>query len=225
MTANLSADLAARLRAHHFHPTAAWLTAFVASARPSTPLPALTQTAQFRLLATDITASLSRTESGVFPRDVHDAHKAAWSLAGPLVVQVLDVLDVGHSCWAQVEALEARDRGEATKGREIVRVVPGEVDAPGQADPAAAPSAGPHKVLLQDVGGVRVWALELRSVDGVNVGMMIGCKLLLKNVAVARGVLLLEPACVTVLGGKVESWHKLWVQDRLERLKKAAAAG
>lgn len=40
------------------HPNPTWLASFLASQRPNTPLPALVQTAKFRLLASDITSTL-----------------------------------------------------------------------------------------------------------------------------------------------------------------------
>ena len=103
-----------------------------------------------------------------------------------------------------------------------MRVVPGEVEANG--DAASTASTGPHKLLLQDSKGTKVYALEMRNIDGVGTNMNIGCKSVLRNITVARGVILLEPGNVTVLGGKIEPLHKAWREGRLERLKTAASA-
>ena len=48
--------------------------------------------------------------------------------------------------------------------------------------------------------------------------------MVLRNVTVARGVLLLEPETTTILGGKIEDLHKVWVEGRKAELKAAIAA-
>lgn len=109
---------------------------------------------------------------------------------------------MSKSRWEQIEAIEALKRGEGTKGREIIRVTATE-----EGDNAGATvqeGGGPHKLLLQDTAGKRVYGIELKGLEGVGLGMSIGCKMVLKNALVARGVVLLEPATAIVLGGKIE---------------------
>ncbi|KAK4100364.1 hypothetical protein N658DRAFT_497361 [Parathielavia hyrcaniae] len=83
-----------------------------------------------------------------------------------------------------------------------------------------------HKLLVQDCKGQTVHALELRRVDRLAVGKtFIGEKILLRaGTVVARGVVLLDPALCVVLGGKVEVWHRAWVDGRLARLREAVGA-
>lgn len=87
-----------------------------------------------------------------------------------------------------------------------------------------------HKLTLQDPSGQRLYALELKRIEEIAVpqfvsgkmvgGTPIGCKLLLKKgTKVARGVVLLEPGMVRVLGGRVEGWGRVWEQGRLERMR------
>jgi RecQ-mediated genome instability protein 1 len=64
--------------------------------------------------------------------------------------------------------------------------------------------------------------LDLRNVQGVDVGMSIGAKLVLRDVSVARGVIMLEPRCVEVLGGKVDAWDRKWREERKKVLKEKA---
>lgn len=143
-------------------------------------------------------------------------------------MQVLDIEDIGRSRWSQVEALEAQERGETTKGREVVRVLPPEEGSDAATAAASATavgeskSAGPHKLLLQDAKGTKVYGLELKGVQGVSIGMAIGAKLVLRDVSVARGVVLLEPRCVEVLGGKVDAWDRKWREERKKVLKEKA---
>lgn len=129
---------------------------------------------------------------------------------------------MSRSRWEQIEAIEALERGEGTKGREIIRVPPPEEDAESKA--TLNKGGGPHKLLLQDVKGIRAYGIELKAVEGVGLGMSIGCKIVLKNVAVARGVILLEPATTTMLGGKIEALHKTWKESRKVELKAAIEA-
>ncbi|KAL1654408.1 hypothetical protein SLS61_003008 [Didymella pomorum] len=145
-------------------------------------------------------------------------------MASPIICQVLDIEDIGQSRWSQVEAIEARDRGEMTKGREIVRVIEPEND---DSDQAAAPtqSKGPFKLLLQDAKGLQIYALDLQGVDGLNVNMSMGVKLLLRDIEVRRAVIMLGPGNVQVLGGKLNALDKAWKEGRKDRLIKVANAG
>lgn len=158
-----------------------------------------------------------------------------------MFVQVLDIQDISTSKWSQVELLESERKGETTKGREVIRVLPpagegGENDRGStaatqiQAPPVnnAIPkiSVGPHKVLLQDVKGMRIWGFEFKKVDKIGIGglggggMSIGCKMWLKRgCRVARGMVLLEPSTCSVLGGKIEGLDKSWREGREQRLR------
>lgn len=138
------------------------------------------------------------------------------------MVQVLQVEDMSKSRWEQIEAIEALERGEGTKGREIIRVAPTEENE--ENDDNINRSGGPHKLLLQDAKGERIFGIELRIVEGVGLGMSIGAKLVLRNASVARGVVLLEPTTTTMLGGKIEELHKAWKENRKNDLRAAIEA-
>lgn len=223
MANNLLAELSTHLQSRHLHPTPAWLQSFTAGIRPTTPLPALKQTALFRLLATDITTTLVAPPTTIFPGDILNARIQSRHLAGPVVCQVIDVEDIGHSRWSQVETIEAKERGETTKGREVVRVIP-DADAQPDVQPDID-SKGPFKLLLQDAKGAKVYAFDLKGIAGINMGMSIGIKVLLRNCEVRRGVVMLEPGGLQILGGKIEALDKIWKEGRKERLISAANAG
>ncbi|TVY24837.1 hypothetical protein LHYA1_G004994 [Lachnellula hyalina] len=141
--------------------------------------------------------------------------------------------NIGRSKWDQILDLEAERKGERVKGREVIRVLPTQENELGStastqaiANPTAANAAvsnkGPFKVLLQDMKGQQVYGFEVKGVDklGYPPGMNIGCKVMLKKgCKVARGMVLLEPACVVVLGGKIEALDKGWREGREERLR------
>lgn len=216
---DLSTSISTHLASKHLKPTQAWLNSFLSTIRASTPLPALQKTALFRLLATDLTTSLQPSPSSTLPPNIADPTIQELRLPGPIPVQVLDIEDVGRSRWSQLEALEAAERGETRRGHEVIRVIPEEGTA---APPASAASVGPHKLLLQDAKGTKVFAFELNDMPGLELGMGIGAKLVLKGLLVARGVVMLELGSVEVLGGKVEAWEKKWQGERKAKLKERA---
>lgn len=222
-TSQLAAQVGAQLAStKNLAPTQQWLTAFMNTQKTTTPLPALTQTASFRLLSSDITTSISADASQCLPLDIHNVEIKERRLQGPIVLQLLGIEDMSKSRWEQIEAIEALERGEGTKGREIIRVTNTE-----EADDSGAnvnKGGGPHKLSLQDSCGTRIFGIELQEVRGVGLGMSIGCKLVLKNAVVARGVVLMEPANTTILGGKIEAWHKAWKENRKAELKAAIEA-
>jgi RecQ-mediated genome instability protein 1 len=66
--------------------------------------------------------------------------------------------------------------------------------------------------------------MDLISIQGLDLNINIGAKMLLKDFTVARGVILLEPKNFTIIGGKIEELHKKWREGRMEALKAAARA-
>lgn len=223
--AEVKASITAYLTSKNVPPSTEWLRSFMPSIRLNMPIIALRKTALFRLLASDITQSVDTSgPSSVFPPGTSTPDVREKKLAGPITVQVLDVEDIGRSRWSQVESIEAQERGEMTKGREVIRVVDDETNTDNTATENAA-SPGPHKLLLQDAKGTKVYGLELDGVSGIGVQMAIGSKLVLRDATVARGVVLLEPRGVEILGGKVEAWEKKWRSERKDALKRTAGLG
>lgn len=216
----IAAGISAQLAAKNLPPTPEWMQSFAHSIRPNTPIQALQRTAEFRLLGTDIAHSLLSSPSNTFPAGITNPNVKDQRIPGPVPVQVLDIEDIGRSRWSQVEAIEMEERGETRKGHEVIRVVPDEEDN-SDPNPSTTPS-GPHKLLLQDAKGNKVYAFELDNVTGIDISMAIGSKLVLKDFAVARGVIMLTTRGTTVLGGKVDAWDKKWREDRKKVLKEKA---
>ncbi|TVY58717.1 RecQ-mediated genome instability protein 1 [Lachnellula cervina] len=200
------------------------------------PLSSLSATARLRLLSADISApTILSPTNGSFPQNISDVRVKEKVLGQDIPVQVIDIEDIGRSKWDQILDLEAERKGERVKGREVIRVLPTQENENGSTastqaivSPAAANAVvsnkGPFKVLLQDMKGQQVYGFELKRVDklGYPPGMNIGCKVMLKKgCKVARGMVLLEPACVVVLGGKIEALDKGWREGREERLRLA----
>lgn len=196
---------------------------------PTPPLPSLTQTALFRLLASDFTISLSKADcNSLLPTDINDASTKERRLSGDVPVQMLSVEDVGSSKWSQIEAMERIERGEEVRGREIVRTV--DVDSAnargaGAASTTAVSSRGPHKFVLQDAKGTKLVAFEKEKIAKMGLGdkeCLIGMKVVVKKGAVVRrGIVMLSTSNVSVLGGKVDAWDEAWKKDAKKRLMDA----
>ena len=101
----------------------------------------------------------------------------------------------------------------------IYRINTDTIAANGTACIGNTSSNGPHRLVLQDAASTNAVGIELKPVDGIRIGKLpIGAKMILRNMTVARGMLLLTPDCVTVLGGKIESLDQEWRRMRKTRL-------
>lgn len=218
-----------------------WLNTFLASSQRNIPTSALIKTALFRVLASDFRESLSTTASSQFPVDISDPNVQERRLPGTIPVQVLDVEDIGTSLWSQVEAIERVERGEAIRGREIVRTIavdenPEGSDNNNASNNGAALNAsgssgyGPHRLILQDAAGTKAVGIEMQRLEGITLEKLaIGAKLVLRNATVARGMVLLNPACAELLGGKIEALDRALREGRkgtlLERITAVVGDG
>ncbi|KAJ2995105.1 hypothetical protein NUW58_g1366 [Xylaria curta] len=230
-------------------PSIAWIKTAMPNRNPLPPLPALIATVKTRFLAADLTnPALFDSPAPAFPPNASNPEVREVKLTWDIPVQVLDIENLSKSKWEQVEELEAIARGEQTRGREIIRLPTGDEEdefaVDGQATQSAingperpglqgkggsAPAAtrsSTHRLVLQDCKGQRLYGLELKRIDRIGIGTLnIGEKFILKRGAIlARGMLLLDPATCTILGGKVEAWQKDWVEGRLTRLREAVEA-
>ena len=215
-------------------PHPAFLTSILSSTR--SPLPALTATAKHRLLSSDFTSDqILAPSTPCFPPNLSSPSVQTTVLGADIPVQVLGIEDLGRSKWEQIESLEMERKGEMTKGREVIRVVaPDAENEPStaatqiQGGRQAEESNGPFKLELQDVRGQKVYGFELKRVEKVGYPpvMGIGCKVVLKKgCRVARGMVLLEPGTVVVLGGRIERAERRWVEGREKALRVAVGEG
>ncbi|GAO48209.1 hypothetical protein SAICODRAFT_83385 [Saitoella complicata NRRL Y-17804] len=181
------------------------------------------------ILSSSVTESID--SPAWFPPNTSEQHET--TLPGPFVVQVAHVREIGESTISQLEKLESYASGETTRGRSIIRniieddgVHGGATQTQGtnatQATDVVGRPVGKHtcKVTFEDGAGRRVYGIEAKAVDSFYVGMNLGCKVILRNIHMLRGVILLKPANVTMLGGKIDSWNDNLLknlQDELER--------
>ncbi|KAG6011066.1 hypothetical protein E4U21_000097 [Claviceps maximensis] len=233
-------------------PSPSFLASLISTRSPTPPLASLAATAKARLLACDLTTSdlIDSSQLSSFPAEILDAAPRVQelSLQRDVCVQVLDIENLASSRWEQIEELEAIERGERTRGRQVIRVTgdgdgsgeneeglaAGRFDAPSAASgpPSTAAAAGPgrnatHRLVVQDHRGQRIYAVELKRMPDMGVATTsIGCKLLLRaGSVVARGIVLLTPETCLLLGGRIDPWHDAWVVSRMARLKEAVGRG
>lgn len=245
---SLAAQINVQLRGHNLPPPSQpWLQALISARDPPPPLPSLVMTAKTRLLASDLTTPGLLDPDSIpnisLPSGITNAAVKETRLGRDIYVQVADIEDLAKSRWEQVEELEAIERGEQTRGREVVRLPANGADVdeaqdgtldgpgpratgPGRAGDQPAPARlasnkATHRLILQDCKGQNVYGLELKRIPRIAIGTLnLGEKILLrKGAVVARGAVLLEPETCHILGGKVDAWQRAWVSTRLARLR------
>ncbi|KAK4068375.1 uncharacterized protein Triagg1_7314 [Trichoderma aggressivum f. europaeum] len=236
-------DLIPQLRrailAQSLPPPSQTLLTTLTSRSPPPPIPSLLATAKARLLASDLTnpsGTVVDPSMPVFPPTLDSATVQESTISQNTHVQVLDIENLSLSRWEQVEELEAIERGERTRGRQVIRVTDEENgEADGSAEQTQASRAGAaasgvanavHRLVLQDGRGKKVFAVELKRIGGIGIGKTyIGEKILLRaGAVVARGTVLLTPETCTLLGGKIDAWHEAWMEGRLARLRESVGA-
>lgn len=241
-TMSLATQLRTQLQNHALPPPSdAWLQTLISSRNPPPPLPSLVMTAKTRLLASDLTTPglLDTNKMSIicFPTAITSPTIKETRLNSHVYAQVIDIENLSRSRWEQLDELEAIERGEQTRGREVIRLPvnndgggdePAATKAPGataqnQAEAAVSAKNATHRLVLQDAKGQKVYGLELVRVPDIAIGTLnIGAKILLKKgTVVARGALLMDPQSTQILGGKIEAWQKAWLDGRLARLKEA----
>ncbi|ROW00223.1 hypothetical protein VSDG_03479 [Cytospora chrysosperma] len=280
-TMSLAGQIRTQLQALNLPPPSTpWLQTLVSARSPPPPLPSLVMTAKTRLLASDLTTpglldpaatatlcfpplttaaattttttTTTTTNNSTSSNSGDNPPPREARLPRDVYVQVLDVEDISRSRWEQVEELESVERGERTRGREVIRLpvngsgggdgnggdeqddgswgAPPPPPQPQQQQGVAAGGSSrnaTHRLVLQDCKGQKVFAVELVRVPRIGVGTLnIGEKILLKRgTVVARGTVLLEPGSCHILGGKVEAWQKAWLEGRLARLRDTVGPG
>lgn len=210
-------------------PSQDWLQSLLTS-RVVPPVPALIATAKIKLSRLDLLTpdlfSSDSLPSSYLPPNIAQPGNKETILKGPVVLQVLEIYDIGKSKWEQIEAIEAIERGEKTKGREIIRDIP-DPESENAEDAFAASiregkgGNGPHKLLLQDYKGTQMYGMEVGPVAKHGIIMAIGCKVVVRNLAVARGVAMLDANNTTVLGGEIKELNEKWIKERKQMLQDA----
>ena len=85
--------------------------------------------------------------------------------------------DIGTSRLAQLEALEKAINDAGPQGRRVVDL-PAEEEREGEEATAEGLNVGKSvcKLLLEDGKGERAYGMEVKPIEGIKVGMSLGCK-------------------------------------------------
>ncbi|KAM7220711.1 putative mediated genome instability protein rmi1 protein [Rhypophila decipiens] len=118
------------LRSHSVPvPSQSWLLSLVQAQSPQATLGALIMTARTRILACDLTTpnllDSAYLSAHTFPIQITSPAATNINeirLNRDVVVQILDIENLNRSRWDQVEELESIERGEQTRGRQVIRL-------------------------------------------------------------------------------------------------------
>ena len=166
-----------------------------------------------------IDSDLADTSVRVITQDYQRLHKTLLKNQctgqAELVLQINALEDVSQSLYSQLDK-------ENTQTRQMV-IEPTQEATQANNNTAAMPvmtnlSKRLLRLTLSD-GHVEMPAMELRPIPELSIHTPIGTKLLIKNAMVQRGMVLLQPENVQVLGGRIKKFEHQDYQYRLrERL-------
>lgn len=143
---------------------------------PTTINPAILATFHTSFLNCSLHQSAS--PQSYLPNSVPSQHNV--SIQGPTLVQVIHVQDIGTSRLAQLEALEKAISEAGPQGRRVVGLPVDEEDDDNRVqdgqDQEISVGKTICKLLLEDGRGERVYGMEVKPIEGIKVGMPLGCK-------------------------------------------------
>lgn len=169
---------------------ASLLTTFTI-APPPPILPAATLST-FYTAFLNSTLQQSASPQSFLPRSLANQHNT--TVSGSTLVQVIHVQDIGTSRLAQLEAVEKALNEAGPQGRRVIDLPVEEEgdDANAQNNPQNEVneeiSVGKSicKLLLEDGKGERVYGMEVKPIEGIKVGMSLGCKVFTSHLMVAE---------------------------------------
>lgn len=137
---------------------------------------------------------------------------------GPILVQILVVIDISKSKYSIIEALKDIKPTSLTQHAEYLKngsnpesiirlqeLVGDDDDLEKKSkDPFKSGYNSIHKLLLQDSKGNLFYAIEQKRMNFINMYMPLGGKLILTNVLFQHGVALLKEDNAYYLGGKID---------------------
>jgi hypothetical protein len=138
-------------------------------------------------------------------------------IRGPVLVQAVDIRDIGISRAAQLEGSDRHSntdrvsnaRKEGGSRRRVNYNLDMDEDDNGHQGGSSTNSRGKglRKIVFEDSAGTRAYGLEYSPIRAL-VDLQLGGKLLLSSVGARRGVLLLQPENTKILGGSVSAWNE-----------------
>ncbi|KAK0204845.1 hypothetical protein DFS33DRAFT_701265 [Desarmillaria ectypa] len=130
------------------------------------------------------------------PPDIANSETQHTVVAGPVLVEIVSITDIGVSAYNLNKIRITRDERIAAGEQEVGE---GDVEVEGEG-PIPAYTRSMLRMDISD-GTTVLRSLEYRPLKDLTLGETpLGCKLLLTNFHVRRGVAFLEPKCVTIKG-------------------------
>lgn len=175
----LQAQVLAHFASKQLHLSPTYISRLIANLDPPVTPAVL---AQLHTSLLNSSLQQSAAPQSYLPPNIATQHNV--SIPGPTLVQVIHVQDIGKSRIAQLEALEKAIEEAGPEGRRVVEL-PAEEDDEGGNENAAQNGANNEginvgksicKVLLEDGRGERVYGMEVKAIEGIKVGMSLGCK-------------------------------------------------
>ncbi|KAJ1535751.1 hypothetical protein HK096_001860, partial [Nowakowskiella sp. JEL0078] len=173
---------------------------------------------KFHLLHSD----LSATSVPTLPENISkNTHKITVGEPTPgishgIILQINDVMEVGES----TQSLLAKIKELRVSIKKPPNVVNAEVLVENNlSDEEKIRKSLPRKMLkfvLTD-GHQDISAMEVQAINELDMTLKLGTKLLIRNASIRRGMLLLSPNNVSVLGGHVDIMNEEPVFDRIEK--------
>ncbi|KAJ6609219.1 hypothetical protein B0H10DRAFT_2226079 [Mycena sp. CBHHK59/15] len=175
---------------------------------PATDLPAILTHVEAQLLQSDLCDSMSHG-TGI---PLALLHAPSATLAGPVLVEIATVTDVGVSALSldQVRVARAERLAAGAAAGDAETEVDLEVDGEG---PVPNYPRSMLRFELSD-GATMLPAIEYRPLPELTLGVTpLGYKMILKDVLIRRGMAFLEPRCVTMKGYQTEDREALQESD------------
>lgn len=212
-----------------------WLQRTVKDAGNDATPSALVQHVKTSLLSTRLSECLDR---GALPSNAATAKEAIIGEFSPVLVEIIGKLDIGISAQTQLDVLEARSQARMTVGGAVQLDKADESkdedgDHGGETDHMAGFNAAEEKASLPATvfprstiqltlsdGFTTIKAFEHRRLPFLSMlEPPMGAKLLLKGAKVRAGHVLLDPACVELRGGSVDSLNDDWEERLADELR------
>ncbi|KAK4046735.1 DnaJ sub C member 8 [Microbotryomycetes sp. JL201] len=140
-----------------------------------------------------------------------------------VLVQINKVDDISHSALDMLDTLndqrERKEKAERLARNPQLQRMQQAYDGPQIDDPPRTFKRGSLKFKLSD-GHHEIDAFELKQIDGIDLEkLQLGCKLLIHNVKVVRGILMLTPDSVEIKGGLIQELHDEAQEDFEDTLR------
>lgn len=168
----------------------------------------------------------------------------SFTLQGPVLVQIVDILNITASRSALLDSLEEKDDNDRV--RKIIRTVD-DSDLNGTTESTGANGTnggngaygtngtngtagggvikkGTHSITVQDAKGTLMKAIEVSDLSWLSMDTPLGSKVILKDCPVSHGVLMLKPLHCRFLGGNMNiDNRKVFInrlKDQLDQIKR-----